>query len=244
MRVPEQVQRLGIVVAILAILTLVMRFGVIPAAYFSPKLHRSSTVEREIAKPIRFAGMATCRSCHEEHYEVKSRGKHRGLACETCHGPAVKHTENPEAEKPYAPRDRNFCPKCHAYDASRPTGFPQINPESHNPEMPCITCHLPHEPEPPEVPRECEACHGQIARTKAVSSHARLACVTCHTVDERHKVAPRSALPSKPQSREFCGQCHATGTAEPRAPKVDLASHGGSYRCWDCHYPHLPEGRP
>jgi len=243
-RVPEQITRLGLVIAILAGATLVLRFVVIPASFFSRDLHRSSTVQREIAKPISFAGMGTCRECHEEQYEVKSKGKHKGLACETCHGPAVAHTENPEASKPFAPRDRKFCPTCHAYDASRPTGFPQINPMSHNPLKPCITCHQPHEPEPPQVPRECEACHAQISRTKALSSHALLSCTTCHTVSQRHKVAPRTALPTKPETREFCGQCHATGAAEPDAPKVDLATHGGSYRCWECHYPHHPEGRP
>ena len=244
MQVPEQVRRLGIVFAILVVVTVVLRFGVIPASYFSPAQHKASTVEREIAKPIRFAGTATCRSCHEEHYEIKYGGKHRGLACETCHGPSVGHAENPGDVKPYAPRDRKFRPVCHAYDPSRPTGFPQINPTTHNPLVACITCHQPHEPEPPEVPRECGACHGQIARTKALSSHARLACTTCHVVDERHKTAPRAALPTKPETREFCGQCHAGGTAESAVPQVDLASHGGSYRCWDCHYPHLPEGRP
>ena len=244
MRVPEQVTRLGIVVTILVGVTLVMRFVVIPRSYFSRDLHQSSTIKRETAKPIRFAGMATCRECHEDQYEIKSKGKHKGLACETCHGPAVAHTENPEAVKPYAPRDRKFCPTCHAYDASRPTGFPQINPMSHNPLKPCITCHRPHEPEPPRTPAECEACHAQIARTKAMSSHALLPCITCHTVSERHKITPRAALPTKPETREFCGQCHATDAAEPTAPKVDLATHGGSYRCWECHYPHYPEGRP
>jgi ribosomal protein S27AE len=24
-------------------------------------------------------------------------------------------------------------------------------------------------------------------------------------------------------------------------PKVDFASHGEKYLCWQCHYPHLPE---
>ena len=212
---PEQIARLGIVVAILLAVTLALRFAVIPASFFSRELHRSSTVERELANPIRFAGTTACRSCHEEHYETKYRGKHRGLACETCHGPSTAHTENPAEVKPYAPRDRTFCPVCHAYDPSRPTGFPQINPATHNPSVACITCHQPHEPEPPEVPRDCSACHGQIARTKAVSSHARLACTTCHTVDERHKVTPRAALPTKPETREFCGQCHASGSSGP-----------------------------
>jgi ribosomal protein S27AE len=58
-------------------------------------------------------------------------------------------------------------------------------------------------------------------------------------------IEPRSALPSKPDSREVCGRCHAAGSTDPLAAKamVDLAKHGGTYVCWDCHYAHLPEGR-
>ena len=244
MAVREQVGRLGVVIAVIVGAVLVARFVVIPRAYFSTRLHQASTVKREVAKPISFAGMATCRECHSEEYDKKVGGYHKGLACETCHGPSARHAEDPMAVKPYAPRDRKFCPVCHAYDRSRPTGFPQINPRIHNPRKACIGCHNPHDPVPPEVPHECSACHAQIARTKEVSSHALLSCTTCHEASEQHKIAPRSALPSKPQTREFCGQCHASDAANAEAPKVDLASHGATYLCWQCHYPHMPGGAP
>jgi hypothetical protein len=170
------------------------------------------------------------------------------LACETCHGPCYQHTQDPGGDfTPYAPRLRDFCVLCHAYDPSRPTGFPQINPTAHNPLKPCISCHAPHDPVPPTLPRECSACHAQIERTKAVSSHALIACTTCHKAPDRHKSAPRAALPSKPETREFCGTCHGAGTAAKAAPKeaprVDVSTHGGRNLCWECHYPHLPEGR-
>jgi hypothetical protein len=147
------------------------------------------------------------------------------------------------AVKPPAPRDRKFCPVCHAYDASRPTGFPQINPTVHNPLKPCIACHNPHDPTPPQTPRACSACHAQIERTKAVSSHALLVCTTCHTVSEQHKKAPRTALPTKPQTREFCAKCHGKDSPQKEPPKIDVTTHGTPYLCWQCHYPHLPEGR-
>ncbi len=244
MKVPEQVARVAVVVALVAAVALLVRFVLIPRAYFSAALHQSDTVRREVAHPVRFAGASACQDCHAEEWEKKAQGYHKGLACETCHGPAAGHAEDPMSVKPFAPRDRKFCPVCHAYDAARPTGFPQINPESHNPLKPCIACHDPHDPVPPETPKECAACHAQIARTVALSAHALLPCATCHTASEQHRIAPRSALPGKPQTREFCGQCHAGGTANPDAPKVELASHGGGYLCWQCHYPHLPEGRP
>ncbi len=56
---------------------------------------------------------------------------------------------------------------------------------------------------------------------------------------------PRLALPTKPDSREVCGRCHVSGATDPAASKVsvDMAAHGGTYVCWECHYAHLPEGR-
>lgn len=244
MRIPEQVKRLGLVIGIIVAATLVARFYAIPRPLVSREIQRASAVEYWKARPQKFAGSETCQGCHEDQFVSKSKGFHKNLACETCHRPAAKHAEDPAALKPTAPRDRKFCPVCHTYDASRPTGFPQINPVAHNPLKPCVACHNPHDPVPPRTPAACAACHAQIERTKAVSSHALLPCTTCHVVPERHKTAPRTALPSKPESREFCGKCHARdATGVKEAPRIDLSTHGATFRCWECHYPHLPEGR-
>jgi DnaJ-class molecular chaperone len=241
-KIPEQVTRLGIVLAALVGLILVLRFVVLPADLFSAKPHQVAATERERAKQASYAGVSVCKQCHTDEFETKSAGYHRNVACETCHGPALGHAEAPKSAKPPAPRDRKFCPVCHGYDPSRPTGFPQINQANHNPMKPCITCHDPHDPVPPETPQECSACHGQIASTKALSSHALLACTTCHEAEEQHKIQPRSSRPSKPDSREFCGQCHSSEHGVSRAPKVDMNQHGDTFLCWQCHYPHLPEG--
>lgn len=243
MRLPEQVKRLLVVNGVLVSAALAIRFYVIPADLVSTAVHRSSTVERELAKPVKFAGTETCVVCHEDVGVIKSKSFHRGLSCEGCHGPASGHAADPTALKPPAPRDRKFCPVCHSYDPSRPTGFPQINPTAHNPLKPCIECHSPHDPTPPETPRACSACHAQIERTKALSSHALLDCTTCHVTPEKHKTSPRTALPSKPQSRDFCATCHGSDSKQKDPPKIDVASHGMPYLCSQCHYPHLPEGR-
>jgi hypothetical protein len=242
-RIPEQVKRLAIVIGSLVVAALIVRFYIIPPKFTDRDQHRASTVEREIAKPVKFAGSRACQDCHEDITVKKAKGFHKTLSCEGCHGPAVRHAEDPSAAKPSAPRDRKFCPVCHAYDPSRPTGFPQINPTAHNPIKPCITCHNPHDPVPQRVPQACAACHGQIERTKALSSHALLQCTTCHKTSEQHRRAPRTAIPSKPETREFCGTCHGKTATQPDAPKIDLATHNPAYLCWQCHYPHLPEGQ-
>lgn len=240
---PQQLARLLIVFAVLTGGLVVTRRALLPPTFGERGHYRAAAVTTVTQQPIRYAGREACADCHTDIAENHSRARHQGVSCEVCHGPAAQHVENPAENRPEAPRKRAACPLCHGYDPSRPTGFPQIDPVTHNPLKPCISCHNPHQPEPPHVPEECSACHGGIARTKAVSRHALLACTQCHTTPVKHKDTPRAVRPEKPRSRDFCGGCHAkdarNGIAE--APRVDMATHGGRYLCWQCHYPHLPE---
>ena len=240
---PEQITRLAVVIAVLLGGLIVLRQFVIPPRLRETGFHRESAVRREAERDVRFAGAPVCGECHDDVMAAKAEGHHRNLSCETCHGPAAAHTEDPtEVAPPDIPRSREECALCHTYDPSRPTGFPQINPVVHNPLKPCMTCHDPHSPEPPVPPRECTACHGEIARTKAISHHALLECTTCHEASGEHRTSPRTIKPSKPSSRAFCGRCHGSEAEGSEAPRIDLATHEPKYVCWQCHYPHMPEG--
>lgn len=238
-KVPESLRRLSVVFVVLVGGALLVR-ALLPSALKETALHVSSTVDRESAKPVHYAGSDLCADCHQE-YNIKKGGYHRNLSCETCHGTAREHVENPGDVKPNMPRLREFCTRCHAFDPSRPTGFPQINPAAHNPLKPCVSCHNPHDPKPPQVPQECQACHAEIARTKALSPHVGLECTTCHNVPNAHKVTPRAVLATIPAEREFCGRCHGKESLVRETPKIDLTTHGEKYLCWQCHYPHMPE---
>lgn len=238
---PEQVQRLLLVVSVLAGSTLLFRFVLIPRPYRDTQLQRKTAVERVKAKGIYYAGSGVCATCHEDELNVKKIGYHKNLSCETCHGAAASHADNPAEIKPFIPEKREFCAHCHTYNASRPTGFPQINPVIHNPLKPCMNCHNPHDPTPLEAPQTCSACHADISRTKEVSPHVLLGCAVCHNAPEEHKITPRIIKPSIPSKREFCGQCHSKASSVKGTPKVDLLTHGEKYLCWQCHYPHMPE---
>ena len=241
-RVPEQVIRL-VVISILGIGFLILiRVLLVPPDFGEYGHYRASAVDEIVSQPIQYAGHEACLECHDDVTEVKSQGYHRNVACEVCHGPAALHVEDDEAIKLRIPRERGYCPLCHEYLPSRPTGFPQIVATSHNPRKPCISCHDPHTPVPPETPKECEACHGTIARTKSLSHHVDVPCTRCHETPEEHKVKPRSVFPSKPDTREFCGGCHSEDADSPEEiPRIDILTHGERYVCWQCHYPHLPE---
>jgi hypothetical protein len=204
--------------------------------------YRAVAVDSIAAQEIKYAGHQRCAVCHSALERRRLSGNHSGVACEVCHGPAMAHTTAPGDIKPSIPRERAFCPLCHSYNAARPSGFAQIDPVAHNPLTPCVECHDPHEPVPPETPEECSACHGQIARQKAVSHHAGLPCTTCHETPDAHRTDPRDFTPTKPADRAFCGGCHAQDApVSRRIPQINLRDHGEGYPCWQCHYPHYPE---
>lgn len=244
MKLPPQLLRIGLVFAAVIAALLVLRSVLVPKTFGKYGHYRAAAVDSIAARPVKFAGRQECEDCHDDIAAKRLAGNHRGLGCEVCHGPQEAHVEAPADVTPESPRDRAFCPRCHAYNPSRPTGFPQIDPVTHNPLKPCISCHDPHAPVPPRVPQECAACHGQIARLKALSHHANLPCVTCHTVPREHKINPRAARPTKPADRAFCAQCHdKAATRKTDAPRIAVAAHYQRYLCWQCHYPHYPKAQ-
>lgn len=239
-KIPQQLISIGIVFILIVILFIVARKIFIPPSFGVLGHYRAQAIEENKAREIIYAGAAACYDCHDAIYELKATSYHKDVACETCHGPAAKHAEDPAQYAPIVPRGRDTCPICHDYNPSRPTGFPQIIAAKHNPGKACMSCHNPHNPTPP-TPDQCSACHRGIVSEKSVSHHAGLECTVCHTVPEEHFVTPRFVKVGKPQKKELCGKCHARGTEGPKEiPKVDLATHGGRYLCWECHYPHSP----
>jgi hypothetical protein len=241
-RVPQQLTHLAIPFALAAAVLVVARAVFVPPTFGARGHYRAAAIDEVVAQPIRYAGREACADCHVDVAELHGRARHQTVACETCHGAAAAHAADPGAQTPVVPRERSFCPRCHGYDPSRPTGFPQIDPVLHNPLTPCVECHRPHAPEPPTLPSSCGACHGEIARLKAVSHHATLDCTQCHKTPDAHRDTPRLVGADKPRTREFCGTCHAPEARSPKTiPRVDLATHGRRYLCWQCHYPHYPE---
>ncbi len=243
-RFPEQIKRLSVVIVIFLALLITAIYLLVPPDFGKYGHFRASAVDEIVSQDIRYAGREICSDCHDDIVDTKYEGFHQNVACEVCHGPAAEHTDDPFAAQLEAPRGRGYCPLCHEYLPSRPTGFPQIVAASHNPMKPCISCHEPHNPEPPTTPKECEACHATIARTKSLSHHVYVPCTRCHKTPDEHKINPREVLPEKPASREFCGGCHAEDAdSEKGIPRVNLETHETRYVCWQCHYPHLPEAR-
>ncbi|MEW6050911.1 MAG: hypothetical protein AB1644_07615 [Candidatus Zixiibacteriota bacterium] len=241
-RLPRQLTPL-LVIFVVAIGSLfVARHLLVPRTFGEYGHYRAAAVGEIAGQEFTYAGSLACADCHSDVYDLKQNSFHAGVACEVCHGPAKRHVDAPDEFVPEKPKGRGFCPLCHGYNPSRPSGFPQILPDVHNAGKACMTCHEPHNPTLPHPPEECSACHREIASKKMVSRHTNVACTVCHTVPPEHYQNPRLALAKKPLSKAVCGQCHASDASSSREiPRVDMTAHGGRYQCWDCHYPHYPE---
>ncbi len=243
-KMPDQIKRLMVPIVMIIAAFVVAKKLLVPSDFGLEGHYRASAVDEIMSQEVQYVGHKVCEDCHDDITGMIKDSYHRNVMCEVCHGPAAEHINEPGEKTLPAPRERGYCPLCHEYLPPRPTGFPQIVSESHNPIKACISCHDPHDPKTPEVPKECEACHAEIARTKARSHHVDLSCTICHETSEEHKIQPRQNRPNIPKDREFCGRCHDRNSTEsPDILKIDMGTHGERYTCWQCHYPHLPEGK-
>ncbi len=240
---PEQVRHLLVPAVVIIAGYLLARYLLVPSDFGLWGHYRASSVVQNASQNIKYAGSEACAECHEDLVAKKKTGYHVGVSCETCHGPAASHTREPEKTKPAVAKGRANCLICHEYVPSRPSGFPQVVSDSHNPLQACTKCHQPHDPKPPQAPKGCDACHTKIHRTMALSRHATLKCTSCHEVPKQHNVQPRGNRPKKIQHRETCGTCHSQDAPGNGIPRVNMVTHGEKYLCWQCHAQHMPEVR-
>lgn len=244
-RIPQQLIPISIGFAAVIAAIILARHFLVPPSFGEYGHYRADVLDEIAALDVSYGGVELCGECHDDIVEAKSGAFHRGLACETCHGPAALHAEAPDEHLPIVPEGRKTCLLCHGYSAARPSGFPQVIPERHNVGQTCMECHNPHEPALPRAPEDCSACHRKIWSQKTVSPHAALACADCHDVLPEHMTNPSVVAAAKPTTRSRCGRCHGEDADSPRGiPRIDMATHGERYLCWDCHYPHYPEANP
>lgn len=244
---PKQIIPLAIIGVALIAGLIVARNLLVPESFGKYGHYRADAVDEIRTQEMVFAGAEICYDCHDDIVDEKEQSHHKGVTCEVCHGPAAAHAEAPDELTPDIPRDRDNCISCHGYNLSRPSGFPQIVSDRHNPGRLCMSCHRPHDPLLPHAPSECSACHRDIANVKVVSHHAALECAQCHTAPAEHLTNPRFVRAEKPTDASTCAKCHSREAEVladfDAAPRIDIDSHSERYQCWDCHYPHFPEAR-
>lgn len=122
-----------------------IRGYVVPKTFGQYGHYRGAAITEIAARPVKYAGHATCETCHSDEADAKGKGKHAHVNCEACHGPQAAHADDPSIT-PSKLDTGTLCVRCHAASAARPKGFPQVAAEEHSSGVSCETCHQPHSP--------------------------------------------------------------------------------------------------
>lgn len=200
----------------------------------------------------KYAGIETCKSCHEDAYAsyLKSIHSKRAIlnspankeACESCHGPGSQHVEKGggkgiaefitfSKKEPFQEKTSS-CLKCHSN--SRHLTFWDAGKHKKN-NVSCTDCHSIHKKDVFAMEFEtCIKCHKEVRvqinkRSRHPILEGKVKCSNCHN--------PHGSLgPSMIKAdslNELCYKCHS----EKRGPY--LWEHPPvEENCGSCHSPH------
>ncbi len=148
---PPQITRLVLLTIGIVVTYFLARSFLVPPSFGQYGWYRADALGDLAARPLVYAGKKACDECHSEMLKTLSKGDHKTLSCEGCHGPAAAHVDDPENDKKKPDkREAVACLRCHEANPSRPKWLKQITLKSHYVGQKCTECHKPHEPN--EVP--------------------------------------------------------------------------------------------
>jgi hypothetical protein len=127
-------------------LFILLRGAVVPKSFGKYGHYRADALEEIRLQPLRHAGHELCAGCHTDQAAVKEKGKHRGVTCEACHGPAAAHGGDPGSGKPVIAAPDALCARCHEKHPAKPQWFKQVAVKEHYAGAACISCHQSHSP--------------------------------------------------------------------------------------------------
>jgi DmsE family decaheme c-type cytochrome len=224
-----------------------------------PALAQQPTPEPTPAAKAAKTEAPVCADCHDQakafggnpHTRIPGVGWAKAgtdtAACNSCHGPGVKHMESSGEDKSdirafHGRKGAEFCVTCHTSNkehASFQTGV-HASTEAVN----CLSCHSVHSPEAraahllAKKPSElCASCHpSQMAsfRNKPFAhriGRGGMECTSCH---DPHGRSIQKALKLTRVGEPPCLDCHA----EKRGPFVFEHVNGVVGTCTTCHEPH------
>jgi hypothetical protein len=122
------------------------RSWMVPADFGTLGHFRAGAIVEASARTPRFAGQASCVSCHDEAQQVRATSSHATVSCEACHGPLGDHARGESDAAPIRPSTRATCLTCHTSRVGMPAAFPRIIPREHAESGPCTDCHTAHAP--------------------------------------------------------------------------------------------------
>ena len=138
--------RMAAVFAVGIVLFLILRQVFVPRSFGQYGFYRGAALADIASRPMMFAGHPACESCHTDVHEMKSKGVHARVACESCHGPLAKHADDPTSLQPPHIDVAILCVRCHEANIAKPKTFPQVVSVDHSGGVICDTCHKAHSP--------------------------------------------------------------------------------------------------
>lgn len=146
-KLPPQILRLVLLTIGIVGSYAVARYFLTPASFGEYGWYRGDALAELASHPTVHAGKKACEVCHSDEFGKLLKHEHKTLSCESCHGPAQAHVDDPENEQ-NKPDKHNAvaCLRCHEANPSRPKWLKQINLKEHYTGSKCTECHVPHMP--------------------------------------------------------------------------------------------------
>jgi DmsE family decaheme c-type cytochrome len=211
---------------------------------------------QEVAPP--YVGSQTCQTCHEDIYNAFQKSPHHvvdsdkkrgwtGKACESCHGPAQKHTESVSADDirvpsklPAVEADK-LCLTCHL---NQPAHAGRLQSSHARDQVSCVGCHPVHANgpngmvtrKPAESNAKCASCHANVWASFQKPSHHKvpegaMSCVDCHNPHGGNAQAMTKSFAANDRG---CIGCHG----DKRGPFTYEHAPVRFEGCGSCHEPH------
>ena len=145
----EHVVRMAGLFAAGLIVFLFVRWILVPSDFGLYGFYRAGALHDNTARPMVYAGRASCAECHDPIIQERKGSKHEQVGCESCHGPLASHARG-DVVSPPKPDTKSVCVPCHAKMDGRPAKFPQLDFTDHAGDALCVDCHKPHSPKIPQ----------------------------------------------------------------------------------------------
>ena len=213
--------------------------------------------------PSPYAGSEACLVCHEDISNAFAQNPHhvsetaakpgkkvherRVKGCESCHGPAQKHTESASAddirnpEKLTAAAADKICLTCHLNESTQVGRLQSSHAKN---QVACTTCHKIHANgpfalaprQPAAINKQCANCHMNVWAQFQKPNHHKLpegamSCVDCHNPHGSVRPAMTQTFAA---NEPGCFNCHG----DKRGPFTFEHAPVRFEGCQVCHEPH------
>jgi hypothetical protein len=142
---PPQLFRIFLLAVGIVASYLVARYFLTPPSFREYGWYRGAALMELATRDRAYAGKKACEECHSDEYQKLIKHEHKGLACESCHGPGEAHSNDPKPEN-IQKSSFAICLRCHEANPSRPKWHKQIVSKNHYTGSKCTECHVPHSP--------------------------------------------------------------------------------------------------